>query len=172
MDWIKGKLKGKNKRGKNPSAGASTSSLPGLLGSPQTEPFLRPAKSHAGRLSDGGQYNYNEEGLLQTPAVQMNVGTSSQNDIGPSGRTNATLKKKTENPTTEEMEISQRQTGALKSAKDVFRTSLRLASTLLQADPTQIGKAVVDSVSFMIDELEVRIVFCALIFVHLYSHRL
>ena len=157
MDWIKGKLKGKNKRGKKPSASASTTSLPGLLGSPQTEPFLRPAKSHAGRLSDCGPYNYHVEDPPQTTTDQTPVVIDSQIDVGQSSGMNATLSKKTENPTIEHTKISQKRAGALKAANDVFRSSLRLASTILQADPTQIGKAVVDTVSFMMDELEVCI---------------
>ena len=169
MDWIKGKWKRKNKQGKKTSASASTSSLPGLLASAETEPSLRLAKSHAGRLSDCGPYNYHVEDPLQTTTDQTHVAIDSEIDVGHSSGMNATLSKKTENPTIEQTEISQKQAGALKTAKDVFRSSLRLASTILQADPTQIGKAVVDTVSFMMDELEVRIVLCALIFVELNS---
>ena len=45
-----------------------------------------------------------------------------------------------------------RQDDTLKSALGLFKSALTLASTILQLDPTQIGKTVVESTLFLINE--------------------
>ena len=155
MDWLKGKLK-RNKEGrKRHAASASTHSLPGT--SARADPFLRPAQPFTGRLSDGARSASEVEDVRGHSNPQEDVQVVSPDggdELVVPPRT--TLRKKTENPTPAEIEVTSRQASALKTAKDVFKTSLRLASTILQADPTQIGKAVVDTVSLMMEELEVQ----------------
>jgi hypothetical protein len=53
--------------------------------------------------------------------------------------------------------VQDRSGDALKSAKGLLKTSLVLADTILQVDPTQIGKAVVGSALFIVNEIQVHI---------------
>ena len=52
-------------------------------------------------------------------------------------------------------EISSRRDVRLKTARDAIKMSLRLASTMSQMDPTQISKAIVDTVLVVLDEFKV-----------------
>ena len=152
MDWLKDLIKGKTKRNKNHTSTVNTSSLPDL-GSANL--LLLPAQPAERRHSHDAQpISEGPDSTALTTREDVQV-THASDSLAVPSHTPTLLRKKTSNPTPAEAEVSSRQASALRTSKGALKTILRLASTILQADPTQVGKAVVDTISLIVDELEV-----------------